>query len=84
MLSASLNKTFPSFRPVVGMFDVEVLMVDENAKDVVFQEVIGQMGPPNGTVIVSLAAGGELDDETVNKVVELFSEVGDITIVRYV
>ena len=84
MLSASLNKTFPSFRPVVGMFDVEVLMVDESAKDVVFQEVIGQMGPPNGTVIVSLAAGGELDDETVNKVVELFSEVGDITIVRYV
>ncbi|ESP04692.1 hypothetical protein LOTGIDRAFT_135750 [Lottia gigantea] len=69
-------------RPVIGLFDIEVLSVDESAKERVFQEVIGEQGPPDGTVIISMET--EMSDDTVNEIVELFNEVGEIIVVRFV
>ncbi|GFR78438.1 synaptojanin-1 [Elysia marginata] len=73
-------------RPVLGLFDVQTIVVDEERKDPVLTRVVGQQGPPDGTVIVSDATqeGLDLSDACVNEVVERLNEVGDIVIVRFV
>ena len=73
-----------SSRPVVGLFEVETLEVVEDAKEKVLQEVIGQQGPPDATVIISTATGGDFEDDAVNEIVERFTEVGEVIIVRCV
>lgn len=70
-------------RPVVGLFEVDTLQVVEEDKDRVLREVIGQQGPPDGTVIVSMASGGEFTDEAVSEIMEKFTEFGEVIIVRY-
>ncbi|RUS89988.1 hypothetical protein EGW08_002255, partial [Elysia chlorotica] len=73
-------------RPVLGLFDVETVVVEEDRKDAVLAHIVSRQGPPDGTVIVSDAAheGRDLSDETVNEVVARLNEVGDIVIVRFV
>ena len=56
----------------------------EEAKEKVLQEVIGQQGPPDATVIISTATGADLEDDAVNEIVERFTEVGEVIIVRFV
>lgn len=70
------------FRPVIALLEIDVLEVDGAKKEKVFGEVIRQQGPPNGTVVVS--TDGEFDDQMVDAVVEVFSDVGEIILVRYV
>ena len=55
--------------------------MNEGEKERIFQEVIGQQGPPDGTVIVSLP-GEEIDDDMVDEIVNMFSDVGEIILVR--
>ncbi|XP_012937640.1 synaptojanin-1 [Aplysia californica] len=71
-------------RPVMALFDVETPVLEEDKKSAVLNQVVSEQGPPDGTVIVSMADGGELSDETVNEIVAKFNEVGDIIIVRFV
>ncbi|XP_069133360.1 synaptojanin-1-like isoform X2 [Argopecten irradians] len=70
-------------RPVLALLDIDILEVKEDKKAQVFREVISQQGPSDGTVIVS-TADGEFDDDMVDTVVETFTELGDITLVRFV
>ena len=69
---------------MVGLFEVETLEVVEEAKERTLQEVVNQQGPPDATVIISIATGEEFEDEAVSEIVERFTEVGEIIIVRYV
>ncbi|KAL5007601.1 hypothetical protein ScPMuIL_016407 [Solemya velum] len=69
-------------RPVIALLEIDVLEVDGAKKEKVFGEVIRQQGPPNGTVVVS--TDGEFDDQMVDAVVEVFSDVGEIILVRFV
>lgn len=71
-------------RPVMSLFEVETLEVVEEKKEKVLKEVVNQQGPPDGTVIVSLAEGGEFEDDVVNAVMERFTEVGEVIIIRFV
>ncbi|XP_055900212.1 synaptojanin-1-like isoform X1 [Biomphalaria glabrata] len=71
-------------RPVVAVFDVDTVFVEEDKKNAVLNKVVEEQGPPDGTVIISTLNGQELSDEVVNAVVEKFNEVGDIVIVRFV
>ncbi|XP_071104406.1 synaptojanin-2-like [Haliotis cracherodii] len=71
-------------RPVLALLDIDVLAVDEACKERVMHEVVAHQGPPDGTVIVSLASGAEFDDDTIDQVVSTFTEVGDVTVVRFV
>lgn len=68
-------------RPVVAVLDVNIQEVIEDKKQEVLDEVIGQQGPPDGTVIVSLTEG-EFDDDTIDSIVECLADVGDIILVR--
>nr|KAG5702900.1 hypothetical protein BaRGS_034673 [Batillaria attramentaria] len=71
-------------RPVVALFHVETQEVVESKKEAVLQEVVGQQGPPDATVIISLATDGEFEDDVVQEIVDRFTEVGDVIIVRFV
>ncbi|KAK6191374.1 hypothetical protein SNE40_003083 [Patella caerulea] len=71
-------------RPVIAMFDIEVLAAEEEMKANVLQEVISQQGPPDGTVIISMATGTSITDEIVDEIVAIFNEVGEIIVVRFV
>uniref|UniRef100_A0A2C9JV86 phosphoinositide 5-phosphatase n=1 Tax=Biomphalaria glabrata TaxID=6526 RepID=A0A2C9JV86_BIOGL len=73
-----------SYLPVVAVFDVDTVFVEEDKKNAVLNKVVEEQGPPDGTVIISTLNGQELSDEVVNAVVEKFNEVGDIVIVRFV
>ncbi|KAJ8299183.1 hypothetical protein KUTeg_023243 [Tegillarca granosa] len=70
-------------RPVMAVIDIEVLEVQEKKKKALLDNVIRQQGPPDGTVIVSVA-NGDFDDDMVDSVVETFSDIGEIILVRFV
>lgn len=81
MLKASFASSF--FRPVVALFDVDALVVEDDKKDEVYQQVIGDHGPLDGTVVVSAENVEDFDDDLVDEVVSTFGEIGEITLVRY-
>ncbi|XP_053385173.1 synaptojanin-1-like [Mercenaria mercenaria] len=70
-------------RPVMALFDVQVMTVKENDRDKVFEEVLSKQGPHDATVILS-CDDGEFDDELVDEVVGTFSDFGEIILVRFV
>lgn len=70
-------------RPVIAVIDIEILEVQEKKKKALLDNVIRQQGPPDGTVIVSVA-NGDFDDDMVDSVVETFSDIGEIILVRWV
>ncbi|XP_064600325.1 synaptojanin-1-like [Liolophura sinensis] len=71
-------------RPVVALFDVDALVVEDDKKDEVYQQVIGDHGPLDGTVVVSAENLEDFDDDLVDEVVSTFGEIGEITLVRFV
>ncbi|KAK3104004.1 hypothetical protein FSP39_023595 [Pinctada imbricata] len=70
-------------RPVLAILDIEVNRVIEDNKEGKLRHVISEQGPPDGTVIVSMVTG-EFDDEMVDSIVDAFTDVGDIILVRFV
>ena len=64
------------------MIDIEIVHVDEKKRDATLEQVIGQQGPPDGTVVVTLASGNEFEDELVNSVIEALGSCGEIILVR--
>ncbi|XP_064476937.1 synaptojanin-1-like isoform X2 [Ornithodoros turicata] len=71
-------------RPVVADIDIEVAKVDESVREQIFAEVIEQMGPPDGTVIVRTETEDEVfDDDFINELVEIFSSVGEVVLIRF-
>ncbi|KAL8579225.1 hypothetical protein ACOMHN_010809 [Nucella lapillus] len=71
-------------RPVVGLFEVESVAVEEERKEGVLQEVIGDQGPPDATVIITMATGADFQDNVINDIVQRFTEIGEVIIVRFV
>ncbi len=69
-------------RPVLAILEVEVLHIDEDRREEVYKHVIGQQGPPDGTIIVSMTNHQEFDDDTVDEVLNTFGEIGEIILVR--
>ncbi|XP_065165114.1 synaptojanin-1 [Atheta coriaria] len=77
-------------RPVVAVIDIEARRVDEEARDNVFYQVIRDLGPPDGTIIVHCetpAPEGEesvFDDNLMNALLMELSQFGDAILVRFV
>ena len=68
----------------MAIVDVEVIHVKEEKRDHVFDQVILEQGPPDGTVIVYLGDGDtDFEDDMVDEVLALFGDVGEIILVRY-
>ena len=76
----SLNFFFLD-RPVLALYDIDTLKVEENKKEQKLQEIVSNQGPPDGTVIISVETE-EMEQELVEAIVQFFSDVGEIVLVR--
>jgi len=72
------------FRPVMALVDIEVLRSDDALRSSTLQRAVSWLGPPDGTVVLTLESGQEFSDELVDEVVDTFREFGEIILVRFV
>ena len=74
-----------NFRPVMGIFEVDVTNIDKNKRESLFHDVVSKQGPSDGTVVVTFSNQTQFDDnEQIDTVISQMSEVGDILLVRYI
>ena len=71
-------------RPVAALLDITVLKVDKKLKDRIQEDVVQEQGPTDGSVIVSSIDNSMLSDSSADQVMELFAEIGEIILVRFV
>ncbi|XP_018568714.1 synaptojanin-1 [Anoplophora glabripennis] len=77
-------------RPVIAFVDVEVRRINEDKRQQVFYEVIADMGPPDGTIIVhceNLPQNDDIsvfEDNIVMTILEDFAQFGETILVRFV
>lgn len=77
-------------RPVVAVIDIEVNKVDLEKREQVFYQVIADLGPPDGTIIIHCENGVEDEDSTVfddtlmMAVLQELSQIGEVILVRFV
>jgi len=68
----------------MAIIEVVINHIDEERRTASLCNVIDQLGPPDGCIIVKMADGSEFtEDETVNEVLEMFGDLGEIILVRY-
>lgn len=71
---------------IVAEFAIDVLKVDENAREKVFKKVLEQMGPPDATIIVRIGENSSelFGTEIVTSVVKfLANKAGEIVLARF-
>lgn len=66
----------------MAIIEIDILHCDMEKRDATFRQVIDALGPPDGTVIVTYGDGEEFSNETVDEIVELLGDVGEIILVR--
>ncbi|XP_077979137.1 synaptojanin-1-like isoform X2 [Glandiceps talaboti] len=76
-------------RPVIATLELEIQHVDDESRLQVYEDVIHQQGPPDSTVVVSIATAPEgeeeFDDATIDAILDsLTAAVGQIILVRFV
>lgn len=77
-------------RPVIAVIDIEARKIDVDKRQEVFYQVIADLGPPDGTVIVHCEVIPENDDSSVfddNLMMALLqelSQIGEVVLVRFV
>jgi len=67
----------------MALIEIEVLRSDDTLRRSTLQRAVNWLGPPDGTVVLSLESGEEFSDELVDEVVDTFGEFGEIILVRY-
>lgn len=75
-------------RPVIATIDIDVHCVDPEKREHVFQEVIQDLGPPDGTIVVKAVEDVEdadvFDDNLMSALIQDLSHIGEAILVRYV
>ncbi|XP_012252471.2 synaptojanin-1 [Athalia rosae] len=77
-------------RPVMAIIDVDVHQVDVEKREKVFKEVIEDLGPLDGTIIVKAVEDGTedmdsvFDDSFMMALLQDFSHIGEVILVRFV
>lgn len=68
-------------RPVVAVFDIDLLRVSNEKQEQVQRDVAAQLGPADPTILVSAQNGAAVD---VPKLLRAVMEYGGIVLMRYV
>jgi len=68
----------------MALIEIEVLRSDDAQRSSALQQAVNWLGPPDGTVVLTLESGDEFSDELVEAVVDTFGDFGEIILVRYV
>ncbi|XP_063994499.1 synaptojanin-1 [Diachasmimorpha longicaudata] len=76
-------------RPVIAIIDVDVHVVDPDKREAVFREVIQDLGPPDGTIIVKAVEEADdidsvFDDNFMLALLQELSHIGEVILVRFV
>ncbi|XP_011307033.1 synaptojanin-1 [Fopius arisanus] len=76
-------------RPVIAMIDVDVHVVHADKREAVFREVIQDLGPPDGTIIVKAVEEADdidsvFDDNFMLALLQDLSHIGEVILVRFV
>lgn len=77
-------------RPVIAVIDIEARQIDTERRQEVFYQVIGDLGPPDGTIIVHCEGdaenedGGVFDDNLMMALLQELSHIGEVVLVRFV
>ncbi|KAK2582571.1 hypothetical protein KPH14_004860 [Odynerus spinipes] len=76
-------------RPVIGIVDIEVYRVEPQKREHVFKEVIQDLGPLDGTIIVKAVeetedADSAFDSNFMMALLQDLSHIGEVILVRFV
>lgn len=76
-------------RPVLATIDIDVHCIDPEKRERVFKEVIQDLGPPDGTIIVKAVEDVEdmdsvFDNNLMFALIQDLSHIGEAILVRYV
>lgn len=82
-------------RPVIAIIDIEICKIDNNRRQKVFYDVIKDLGPPDGTIVIQAdpeTAQYDENDETVgiydenlmSALIQELAQIGEVTLVRFV
>ena len=76
-------------RPVIAIVDIDVHCVDPEKRSRVFKQVIQDLGPPDGTIVVKAEEEGDdmdsvFDDTFIDALVRELSPIGDVILLRFV
>lgn len=78
-------------RPVIAILDIEIAKIDTERRQMVFHDVIKDLGPPDATIVVTYGIDSADDDEDevnydnlTEPLLQELSQIGEVTIVRFV
>lgn len=83
-------------RPVIAIIDVEICKIDKQRRSQVFSDVIKDLGPPDGTILIqatnpsSNSDSGDEDDGSIydenlmSALIQELTQIGEVTLVRFV
>ncbi|XP_053984713.1 synaptojanin-1 [Hylaeus volcanicus] len=76
-------------RPVIAIVDVDIHCVEPEKREHVFREVIQDLGPPDGTIVVKAVEESDdmdsvFDGNFMTALFQDFSHIGDVILVRFV
>ncbi|XP_033341433.1 synaptojanin [Megalopta genalis] len=76
-------------RPVIAIVDIDIHCVDPEKREKVFKEVIEDLGPPDGTIVVKAVEESDdmdsvFDENFMMALLQDFSHIGEVILVRFV
>lgn len=85
-------------RPVMAIIDIEISEIDTNRRKKVFHDVILDLGPPDATIVITMdggcaadtadqdsdEGGGIYDEDLTAALIQELTQIGEVTLVRYV
>ncbi|XP_065074368.1 synaptojanin-1 [Ochlerotatus camptorhynchus] len=83
-------------RPVIAIIDIEICKIDQQRRSQVFNDVIRDLGPPDGTILIqatnvsSCADSGDEDEGSIydenlmSALIQELTQIGEVTLVRFV
>ncbi|CAL7946456.1 unnamed protein product [Xylocopa violacea] len=76
-------------RPVIAIIDIDIYCVEPEKRERVFKEVIQDLGPPDGTIVVKAVEESDdmdsiFDENFMMALLQDFSHIGEVILVRFV
>ena len=81
-------------RPVIAIIDIEIHEIDKQKRSGVFNDVIKDLGPPDGTILIQAMApdapdsddeeGSIYDENLMSALLQELTQIGEVTLVRFV
>ncbi|XP_062556103.1 synaptojanin-1 [Armigeres subalbatus] len=83
-------------RPVIAIIDIDICKIDQQRRSQVFNDVIRDLGPPDGTILIQATnvsgntdsgdedEGSIYDENLMSALIQELTQIGEVTLVRFV